>query len=111
MSRATYVKTPVSSLGTRPAGAFGTRTMRASSASAPQTSASRRPDDISRILRTMPRRVAIGGAGVTGLVARRELSRPWLPVEPYNACPDAAGNATPLRGRPALGPYATYHPS
>src|SRR2546428_426057 len=76
MSRATYVKTPVSSLGTRPAGAFGTRTMRASSAGAPQTSASRRPADTSRLLRAMPPRGAPPGAGVTRpLVGRTDWER------------------------------------
>src|SRR5439155_1134486 len=74
-----------------------------------QTSASRRPDDISRILRTMPRRVAIVGAGVTGLVAGRELARRGFSVELYERWPDVAGQASAFEVAPGVWLERYYH--
>ena len=42
----------------------------------------------------MPRKVAIGGAGVAGLVAGRELARRGHPVTLYERWPDVSGQAS-----------------
>ena len=42
----------------------------------------------------MPRRVAIVGAGVAGLVAGRELARRGHPVTLYERWPDVSGQAS-----------------
>ena len=57
----------------------------------------------------MPRRVAIVGAGVTGLVAGRELARRGFSVELYERWPDVAGQASAFEVAPGVWLERYYH--
>ncbi len=59
----------------------------------------------------MPRRVAIVGAGVTGLVAGRELARRGFSVELYERWPDVAGQASAFEVAPGVWLERYYHHS
>src|SRR5213594_3915351 len=81
----------------------------ASTASAANGSACRGPTRISRMLGAMPRRVAIVGAGVTGLVAGWELARRGFVVELYERWPDVAGQASAFEVAPGVWLERYYH--
>src|SRR3989442_7218344 len=81
----------------------------ASTASAANGSACRGPTRISRMLGAMPRRVAIVGAGVTGLVAAWELARRHFAVDLYERWPDVAGHASAFEVAPGGWLERYYH--
>src|SRR5437879_3932030 len=108
-TRATCRNTPSSSLGTRPGGVFGRRSTTARPTQSAGGSHRRGGGDISRILGTMPPRVAIVGAGVTGLVAGRELLRRGFAVDLYERWPDVAGQASAFEVAPGVWVERYYH--
>src|SRR5438270_2402793 len=60
--------------------------------------------------RRMQRRIAIVGAGVTGLVAGRELARRGFAVTLVERWPDVAGQASAFEGAPGVWLERYYHP-